>query len=61
MKPAKTITVIFLLLVSIIHLIRLILQWKVTVNAAEIPSWMSAVACIVTAVLAAWLWRENKK
>jgi len=61
MKPAKTITVIFLLLVSIIHLIRLILQWKVTVNAAEIPLWMSAVACIFTAVLAIWLWRENKK
>ncbi len=61
MKPAKTITVIFLLLVSIIHLIRLILQWKVTVNAAEVPMWMSGVACVVTAALAVWLLRENKK
>lgn len=61
MKPATTIVTIFLILVSIVHLLRLIFQWKVTVNAAEIPLWMSAVACIFTAVLAAWLWRENKK
>jgi hypothetical protein len=61
MKPAKTITVIFLLLVSLAHLLRLIFQWKVTVNAVEIPLWMSDVACIVTAALAIWLLRENKK
>jgi hypothetical protein len=61
MKPSTTIVTIFLILVSIVHLLRLIFQWKVTVNAAEIPLWMSAVACIFTAVLAAWLLRENKK
>jgi uncharacterized membrane protein len=59
MKPAKTITVIFLLLVSMAHLLRLIFQVKVMANTVGIPMWMSAVACIVTAVLAAWLWREN--
>jgi hypothetical protein len=61
MKPATTIVTIFLLLVSIIHLIRLIFQVKVVANAVEIPMWMSAVACIVTAALAIWLLRENKK
>jgi metal-sulfur cluster biosynthetic enzyme len=61
MKPATTIVTIFLILVSIVHLLRLIFQVKVMANTVEIPMWMSAVACIVTAVLAAWLLRENKK
>jgi hypothetical protein len=61
MKPSTTVTVIFLLVISIVHLLRLIFQMKVTAGAAEIPLWMSAAACIATAALAIWLWRENKK
>jgi protein-S-isoprenylcysteine O-methyltransferase Ste14 len=61
MKPAQTITVIFLLLVSLVHLLRLVFQWKVTANTVVIPLWMSAAACIFTAALAIWLWQENKK
>ncbi|MBU1261223.1 MAG: hypothetical protein KJ757_00640 [Planctomycetes bacterium] len=61
MKPSVIVTVIFLLIVSAAHLIRLILQWKVSVNTFDVPLWMSAAACIVTAVLAFWLRRENKK
>ena len=61
MKPATTITAILLLIVSIMHLLRLILQVKVTTNLFEVPMWMSIPACIVTAGLAIWLWMENKK
>jgi hypothetical protein len=61
MKPSTIVTTIFLLLVSVVHLLRLIFQWKVVANNVEIPMWASAVACIVTALLAGWLWRENKK
>jgi protein-S-isoprenylcysteine O-methyltransferase Ste14 len=61
MKPSVIVVTIFLLLVSIAHLLRLVLQWKVTANTVEIPLWMSAAACIVTAALAIWLWQENKK
>jgi hypothetical protein len=69
MKPSTAIAVIFLLLVSIAHLLRLIFQVKVMANAVdlpmanavEIPMWMSIPACIVTAALAIWLWLENKK
>jgi hypothetical protein len=61
MKPSIIIAVIFLLLVSIAHLLRLIFQVKVTADAFEIPMWMSIPACIVTAALAIWLWIENKK
>ena len=61
MKSSTTIAAMFLLLVSIAHLLRLILQVKVTANTFEIPIWMSIPACIVTAVLAIWLFIENKK
>jgi hypothetical protein len=61
MKPSITIAVIFLLLVSIVHLLRLIFQIKVMANTVEIPIWMSVPACIVTAALAIWLFIENKK
>ena len=61
MKPATTITVIFLLIVSIVHLLRLVLQVTVMTNLFVVPMWMSVPACIVTAGLAIWLWVENKK
>ena len=61
MKPATTVTVIFLLIVSIVHLLRLVLQVKVTTNLFDVPMWMSVPACIVTAGLAIWLWKENKR
>jgi len=61
MKPAKTIAVIFLSLVSIAHLLRLIFQVKVMANAVELPMWLSIPAAVFTAALAVWLWTENKK
>ncbi|MCJ7728531.1 MAG: hypothetical protein MUO27_01415 [Sedimentisphaerales bacterium] len=61
MRPATIIAVIFLFLVSIVHLLRLLFQVKVTANAVEIPVWMSVPAFIVTAALAIWLLKENKK
>jgi hypothetical protein len=61
MKPATTITVIFLLIVSIMHLLRLVFQVKVSADSFVIPMWMSVPACIVTAALAIWLWLENKR
>jgi protein-S-isoprenylcysteine O-methyltransferase Ste14 len=61
MKPSVIVVTIFLILVSIAHLLRLIFQAKVMLNTAEIPMWMSVTACIVTAALAIWLWQENKK
>jgi uncharacterized membrane protein len=52
---------VFLILVSIAHLLRLIFRAKVMLNDAAIPMWMSVAACIVTAVLAIWLWKENSR
>jgi len=61
MKTSVIVVTIFLAIVSLVHLLRLIFQWKVMVNTFEMPLWASAIACLVTAVLAIWLWQENKK
>jgi hypothetical protein len=61
MKPSIIVTSIFLLLVAIVHVLRLILQLKVTAGDYELPMWMSIPAAIVTAGLSLWLLRENKK
>jgi hypothetical protein len=32
----------------------------ITIGSTEIPMWASVVAVIVTGLLAAWLWREQR-
>jgi predicted PilT family ATPase len=61
MKPSIIITIIFLSLVSIAHLLRLIFKVNVMAGTIEIPLSASLIACIITAALAIWLWQENKK
>ena len=61
MKSSIVITIIFLSLVSIAHLLRLIFKVNVTAGTIEMPMFGSLIACIITAALAVWLWQENKK
>jgi hypothetical protein len=61
MRPATTAVTIFLVTISIGHFLRVIFQVKVIANGVTIPIWLSILACIVTAVLAFLLWRENRK
>ncbi|TRZ85135.1 hypothetical protein D4R89_12795 [bacterium] len=61
MKPVTTIVAILLMAISIAHLLRLILQVNIVANGVNIPIWLSIVGCIIPAVLAFMLWRENRK
>ena len=61
MKPVTTIVAILLMAISIAHLLRLIFQVNVVANGVNIPIWLSIVGCIIPAVLAFMLWRENRK
>jgi hypothetical protein len=61
MKLSTIITAIFLFLVSASHLLRLIFQVQLVVDAFAVPMWMSFAACIFTAALAIWLWTDNRK
>jgi len=61
MKPVTTIVVILLSAISIAHLLRLFFQVDVVANGVNIPIWLSIFGCIVPAVLAFMLSRENRK
>jgi uncharacterized membrane protein len=61
MKASATVVVIFLLLISAGHLLRLIFQMQIMINTFAVPMWMSAAACIVAAALAIWLWMDNRR
>ena len=61
MKPVTTIVAILLMAISIAQLLRLIFQVEIVANGVNIPIWLSILGCIVPAVLAFMLWRENRK
>jgi hypothetical protein len=60
MKPFTAATLGILALVAIVHVLRLLLGWSVTINGSDIPMWVSVVAFVVTAGLAVGLWREKR-
>ena len=61
MKPVTTIVVILLSAISIAQLLRLVFQVNIVANGMTIPIWLSIIGCVVPAVLAFMLWRENRK
>ncbi len=60
MKTSVFVTLIFLTLVSIIHLVRFALQVSITVDKFVVPMWMSVVAFLALWALAVWLWRDER-
>ena len=60
MKPFTTVTVIVFAIVAVAHLVRVIEGWPVTIDALQIPIWVSVVGCAVSALLAVMVWRENR-
>ncbi len=59
MKPFATATVIILALVAIVHVVRLLAGWSVSVNGIDVPMWVSVIAVVIAGGLAAGLWRES--
>lgn len=60
MKPFTTLTIVLLSLLSLLQLIRFLQGWEVLVNGIAIPTWVSALACLVAGGLAIMLWRESR-
>ena len=61
MKPVSTIVILLLIAISIAHLVRIIFQVDIVVNDMHVPIWLSIFGCIIPAILALMLWRENRK
>ncbi len=60
MKPAAHVTVLFLSLVAIVHLLRLIMSVEIAVDGTLIPQWASILGVLVPGALAFWLRREQQ-
>jgi len=61
MKPASLVTVVFLAFVSVAHLLRVIYRVEIVASGVTVPIWASVLACLATAALAGWLWREQRR
>ena len=56
-KPFTTLAAVIFALVAFHHLLRLFLRWEMTVNGLAVPMWVSILGFLITAGLAAMLWR----
>ena len=61
MKPATMISTLFLAMVAVGHLLRLVLGVEIRVGGILVPLWVSVIACVVPAGLAAALWQESRR
>ena len=61
MKPAALVSFVFLSLVCLAHLLRLLYRVQIVANGVAVPMWMSVLACLFTAALAGWIWREQRR
>jgi hypothetical protein len=60
MKPASTIAAVLLFVIAILHALRLVYGWQITVAGDVVPMWVSGVGLLVAGVLAVLLWRESR-
>ena len=59
MKTGTFTAMIFLIMVSIAHILRFITQVDIVVGTYSIPIWMSWAAIILTLVLSIAIWKEQ--
>lgn len=63
-KGYKQITAVIFLIISIVHGLRLLLGWPVTIGSISIPIWISAIAVVMALTLACYgfkLGQEEKR
>jgi len=60
-KPFTYIAALIFALIALVHLLRLIFGWVVTIVGADVPMWGSVVALVFSGVLAAGLWWESRR
>ena len=60
MKPATLVTVVFLSLIALAHLLRLVFAVEWVVGGVVIPMWPSVLAVLFASALAVMLLREQR-
>jgi hypothetical protein len=59
MKRFTSIACIFLMVISILHILRIVLNVEVLINGWDVPLWINGVAAIITGFLSIMLWKER--
>lgn len=61
MKPFTIFSVLVFSIVSVLHMLRLVFGWEVSVEGWVVPMWISVPGFAVAALLAFMLWRESHR
>jgi len=60
-RPFTFLAAIVFAVVALVHLMRLIYGWVVTIVGADVPMWTSVLGLVIAGGLAAGLWWESRK
>ena len=61
MKPFTNFAIAIFILIAVMHLIRLVFDWEVTLDSKVVPMWVSVMGLLIAGALAYFLWREAYK
>lgn len=61
MKPSIALAIVIFAIVAVLHLLRILMGWDVTIGSFGVSMWVSYFALIITAGLAFILWRESSR
>jgi len=60
-RPFTSLAAIIFAVVALVHLMRIIYGWVVTIIGADVPMWTSVLGLVIAGGLAAGLWWESRK
>lgn len=61
MKFFTLITIIFLSIVALFHILRIVTGTSIAINDWPVPVWLNGIGAVITSGLAVMLWKENVK
>lgn len=61
MKPITNLAIAIFILITVVHLLRLVFGWEATLNGVVVPMWVSVLGLLIAGALAYFLWREAYK
>ena len=61
MKPFTNLAIAIFILVAVLHLLRLVFGWEVTLDSMVVPMWVSVMGLLIAGALAYFLWHEAYK
>ena len=60
-RPFTSLAALIFAVIALIHLLRLIYGWAVTIVGADVPTWASVLGLLIAGVMTAGLWWESRK